>query len=142
MEEGPPPTIIEVNSAEYTEQTESVSHAGGGDVPSSRCSPSGAFYKIPNPMGRFERATEYTKADKVLVEDCQGSGRFESIAEKGRDNQSEADEQFETNFVHKRESNDRTKTVKATPKSHLVEQYKYFCAYPIEEDGWSGSHTN
>ena len=93
-------------------------------------------------MGRFERATEYTKADKVLVEDCQGSGRFESIAEKGRDNQSEADEQFETNFVHKRESNDRTKTVKATPKSHLVEQYKYFCAYPIEEDGWSGSHTN
>ena len=40
-------------------------------------------------MGRFERATEYTKADKVLVEDCQGSGKYDGNAEKGERNDSD-----------------------------------------------------
>ena len=118
LEEGPPPTIIEVNSADYTEHTESVSHAGGGDNRSSRCSPYGAFYKIPNPMRRFERATEYTKAITVRVEDCQGSILNEGTPEIEEDNKSKDDEQFDANLMRVRDSNVRTKTEKATRRSH------------------------
>ena len=67
MEEGPPPTIIEVNSQEYTEKTESMSIAGGADISSNRLSPynkEGFFYRINNPAGTHHRQTVQMKTSQ------------------------------------------------------------------------------
>ena len=69
IEDGPPATIMEVNSNEYTEKTESMSIAGG-DVSASRLSPfnKDGYYKYPVPIvGDMHRQTVKNAPRKKLV---------------------------------------------------------------------------